>query len=184
MANRQSTFARHRRGCHDSSGRLGARFNSGFRRHRRIIARVMTMSEHLLAKVSTTIDASTSEVWKALTDPKAIKQYMFGTDVVSDWSEGSPIVWKGEFKGKPYEDKGVILEIDAQKTLQYTHFSALSGKPDKAENYHTIRIGLSDSNGATDLALTQDNNDTEQAREESEKNWGAMLDGLKKYVEK
>ncbi|HEY8682505.1 MAG TPA: SRPBCC family protein [Rhodanobacter sp.] len=142
------------------------------------------MSEHLLAKASATIDAGTREVWKALTDPKAIKQYMFGADVVSDWREGGPIVWKGEFKGKPYEDKGMILEIDPERTLQYTHFSALSGKPDKPENYHTIRIGLSGSNGVTDLALTQDNNETEQARIESEKNWGAMLEGLKKYVEK
>jgi hypothetical protein len=31
-----------------------------------------------------------------MTNPEIIKQYMFGTNVISDWKEGSPIVWKGE----------------------------------------------------------------------------------------
>ena len=52
-----------------------------------------------------------SAVWNALVDPAIIKQYMFGTTVTSDWKEGSPIVWKGEWQGKPYEDKGVILRM-------------------------------------------------------------------------
>ncbi len=61
---------------------------------------------------------------------------MFGTDVVSDWKQGSTIVWKGEYKGKKYEDKGVIFKLEQNQTLQYSHFSPLSGKPDVPENYH------------------------------------------------
>jgi hypothetical protein len=33
------------------------------------------------------------------------------------------------------------------------------------------------------VSLTQDNNADERALAHSEKNWGAMLEGLKKYVE-
>jgi uncharacterized protein YndB with AHSA1/START domain len=122
-------------------------------------------------------------VWKATTDPKAIKRYMFGADVTSEWREGSAIAWRGEFEGKAYEDKGTILQIDPEKTLQYSHFSPLSGAPDQPENYHTVTISLSGRGETTAVSLTQDNNPSEKALEESERNWEAMLDGLKKYVE-
>ena len=142
------------------------------------------MSKNMVAKATTSIGAKKSKVWEALVTPDAIKQYMFGADVESDWSEGSKITWKGEMKGKKYEDKGVILKIDPKKTLQYSHFSPLSGKTDKPENYHTVTINLSGSGNKTEVSLSQDNNLNEEARKESAKNWGAMLEGLKKYVEK
>ena len=142
------------------------------------------MSDNLIAKTTILIDAPKSDVWKALVTPAAIKHYMFGADVESDWSEGSEITWQGEMKGKKYKDKGVILKIDAEKTLKYSHFSPLSGKPDKPENYHTVTIKLSGSGKKTEVSLAQDNNANEEARKESQKNWGGMLEGLKKYVEK
>jgi uncharacterized protein YndB with AHSA1/START domain len=142
------------------------------------------MSQNLIAKATTTIEAERSRVWEALVTPAAIKQYMFGADVSSEWHEGSKIVWKGDFRGKKYEDKGVILKIVPEETLVYSHFSPLSGKPDKPENYHTVTINLSGSDNKTVVNLSQDNNADENGRIESEKNWTAMLDGLKKYVEK
>ncbi len=141
------------------------------------------MMSKSLAKVSVSVNADTSDVWEALTDPKVIKKYMMGADVVSDWKKGSPIVWKGEFKGKPYEDKGRIVEIDPVEKLVYTHFSAMSGKPDKPENYHTVSISLQGDGDTTEVSLTQDGNDSDKARQESEKNWKAMLAGLKKVAE-
>ncbi len=89
------------------------------------------MSKGIVANVSTTISAPKSKVWDALVNPTAIKKYMFGTDVVSDWREGSPIVWRGEWKGKPYEDKGTICHVERETRLEYTHFSPLAGQPDK-----------------------------------------------------
>jgi hypothetical protein len=69
---------------------------------------------------------------------------MFGTD----WKEGSPIVWQGEWQGKAYQDKGTILKIDQERVLQYSHFSPLSGQPDVPESYHTVTIELSGARGA------------------------------------
>jgi uncharacterized protein YndB with AHSA1/START domain len=54
------------------------------------------MPTNLIARASITINASRAQVWNALVSPEAIKQYMFGADVITDWREGSPIVWKGE----------------------------------------------------------------------------------------
>lgn len=141
------------------------------------------MNQNLTAQVSTIVDAPNAQVWDALVNPQTIKQYMFGTDVVSDWKEGSPIVWKGEWEGKAYADKGVILQFKPERIIQFTHFSPLSGAPDTPENYHTVTIELSDEGNQTRVSLTQDNNATEQERKDSAKNWGMMLAGLKKVLE-
>lgn len=137
-----------------------------------------------VARARITIDAPTPKVWAALVDPAAIKQYLFGTNCVSDWKQGSTIVWKGEWQGKRYEDKGVVLQAAPGRQLQYTHFSPLSGLPDVPESYHTVTVELFAEGGArTRVELSQDNNPTPQAREHSEGNWGAVLAGLKKYAE-
>ena len=141
------------------------------------------MNKNLIAKTAITIKAPSTRVWDALVTPAAIKQYMFGTNVVSDWKEGSPIVWKGVWQGKSYEDKGVILQFKPTRTLQYTHFSPLSGLPDEPDSYHTVTIELAAEGTTTRVSLAQDKNSTEQAREHSEKNWGMMLAGLKELVE-
>lgn len=75
------------------------------------------MKENLTAKASITIAAAPSIVWEALTNPKLIKQYMFGTDVTSDWNEGNSITWQGQYEGKSYKDKGVIKKIEPNKIL-------------------------------------------------------------------
>jgi uncharacterized protein YndB with AHSA1/START domain len=142
-----------------------------------------SMSKNLVAKATTSIGATRREVWNALVTPASIKQYMFGADVESDWREGSAIKWTGEVKGKKYEDKGVILKFEPELRLQYSHFSPLSGKPDMAENYHTVSISLAGTGNETEVSLSQDNNVDEKSRKDSETNWGAMLEGLKKYVE-
>jgi uncharacterized protein YndB with AHSA1/START domain len=141
------------------------------------------MNKNLIAKVSMTTSAPIVEVWNALVDPEAIQQYMFGTHVVSDWKEGGPIVWKGDWQGKPYEDKGVILQLKPERKLQYSHFSPLSGLPDKPENYHTVTIELSQDGAQTRVSLAQDNNASEEERGHSESNWGMMLTSLKKFLE-
>lgn len=141
------------------------------------------MTKGIVATASTTIHAPVASVWDALVDPKRIKQYMFGTDVTSDFKEGSPITWKGEWKGKPYEDKGVIQRAAPNRLLQYTHFSPLAGLPDTPENYHTVAIELSGDDGETKVKLSQDNNATDEERQHSEENWKMMLEGLKKLLE-
>jgi uncharacterized protein YndB with AHSA1/START domain len=140
-------------------------------------------SKGLIAKASMTIDAPVARVWDALTNPEKIKKFMFGTEAVSEWKEGSPIVWKGNWEGKPYEDKGVILDIEPQRRLQYTHFSPLSGAADVPENYHTLTYELSEEGDKTLVVLSQDNNSTEAEVDHSQKMWEGMLASLKKVVE-
>ena len=138
---------------------------------------------NLVAKADTTINADSKIVWDALTNPGIIKQYMFNTTVVSDWKEGSSIIWKGEWKGKPYEDKGMIIKLEPGRLLQYTHFSPMTGQPDISENYHTVTIELENKNGQTQLSLSQDKNNSEEEQQHSEENWKMMLEQMKKVIE-
>jgi len=141
------------------------------------------IAANYIAKALITINASAEKVWHALTDPGMIKKYMFGTTVISDWKEGSKIIWKGEWEGKSYEDKGKILRFEPKKSLQYSHFSPLSGLHENPENYHIVTIDLEEKDKQTTVTLTQDNNPDEKTKDHSEKNWKMMLASLKKLLE-
>ena len=141
------------------------------------------MNKNFVAKATTTIHAPASKVWDALIKPELIKQYMFGTDVISDWKVGSPITYKGEWQGKPFEDKGKVLEVQREKSLVSTHWSPLSGVPDSPENYHTVAYHLSEKDGKTEVTITQDNNASEEEKAHSEQNWNQMLEGMKRLLE-
>jgi len=140
------------------------------------------MSGHV-ATAETEIDASPDDVWAALTEPKLIEKYMFGAHVETDWQPGSPIVWRGEYDGKPYEDKGEIVAVEPGRRLELTHYSSLSGEEDRPENYHTLVYELGTRQGRTLLSLTQDNNASPEAAEHSKRNWEQMLSSLKDTVE-
>jgi uncharacterized protein YndB with AHSA1/START domain len=152
-------------------------FNYSFQKNKIMI------TANNIAKAETIINASADKVWNALTDPGMIKKYMFGTTVISDWKEGSKIIWKGEWEGKAYEDKGKILLLEPKKSLQYSHFSPLSGLHDNPENYHIVTIDLEEKDKQTIVTLTQTNNADEKTKDHSEKNWKMMLDSLKKLLE-
>ena len=109
---------------------------------------------------------------------------MFGATVTSDWVVGSPIVWIGEWQGRAYEDKGIILQIIRERVLEFGYFSPLAGAADLPENYHIVTVHLS-SDGAqqTRVSLHQDNNLTDEARARAEGNWSVMLAGLKHFVD-
>ena len=137
----------------------------------------------LIATAEIDIQAPPERVWDALVDPRQIKKYMFGSDVVTDWKPGSTIVWKGEYEGRKYEDKGEVLAVEENRRLKVTHFSPLTGQDDVPENYHTVTYDLDEHDGHTHVALTQDNAGSEEEAEHSSAMWQQMLDGLRKQVE-
>jgi uncharacterized protein YndB with AHSA1/START domain len=138
----------------------------------------------LVARQSIFIRAYPGRVWKALTDPDMIRQYLFGTEAESDWKEGSRIRYRGVWQGKSYEDRGVVLRSEPGKLLETTYWSSMSGLPDRPGNYRKVRYELTPEKGGTRLTLTQDNNVTEEERAHAEGNWKMALEGLKKVVEK
>ncbi len=141
------------------------------------------MSGDLVVKRSILINADTATVWKALTDPQKIKQYLFGTEAISDWQVGSRITYKGVWQGKEYEDGGTILQFVPEKIFQSTYWSSMSGLEDKPENYMVVTYELSKKDDGTLLTLTQDNCKTEEQKKHLEENWSMVLQGIKKIAE-
>lgn len=140
-------------------------------------------NEDLVARASIEIAKPAGAVWNALIDPAAIKQYFFGSEVESAWKVGSPIYWRGSWNGKPYEDKGEILEFDPEKKLSYSHYSPMTGKPDMPENYNQVTVELNAHGDETLVQLSQLGSANEEERRHSEQNWNAMLAEMKRYLE-
>lgn len=132
---------------------------------------------------SITIDAAIDDVWKAITTPSAIEQWFFGVQTETDWQPGNSIVHRGEWQGKPYEDKGTILRIEPPTLLVHTHWSAMSGLPDEPENYEEIRWELAEREGGTLLTLSESNLASEEAKTASEQAWTTVLGNLKQLLE-
>jgi len=141
------------------------------------------MATQWVAKKSVTINTTKARVWDAITNPDLIKKYFFGTEAVSDFKKGSAIYYRGVWEGKPYEDKGTILEVEKEKLLKHDYWSSFSGIPDVPENYNTITYELSGKDGAVTLTVTQDNVRSEEVRDHSMENWGMVFDSMKDMLE-
>lgn len=142
------------------------------------------MNKSLKLQTSITVNAPVDKVWNALTDPKAIKQYMFGADIETDWKPGSTIRYTGEYNGKPYEEKGEILQFEPNKVLRTTNFSSMSGKEDQPENYDTVTYRVHDLGDKTRVTISQEPVKNQKALEGSKANWKMVLKSLKKVAEK
>jgi uncharacterized protein YndB with AHSA1/START domain len=133
---------------------------------------------------SVKVNAPLARVWAALTEPELVKQYFFGTQLVTDWRVGSPVFFRGEWEGKTYEDRGTVKSFEPLRTLSYDYWSSMSGHEDLPELRSLVRCDLRDTGGgATELTVTQSGLPTQQRADDSAKNWPVVLDGLKKVAE-
>lgn len=142
------------------------------------------MGKELISKSSIDINASSPAVWEALVQPETAKEYFFGAEIVTDWKTGSPITFKGEFNGNKYEEKGVLLNVEPNIQLQYSHWSNFDGLPDEPENYRTWTFDIHEQDGTTKLSITEDNIPTEKQRNRSDEFWNEALVKIKRLVEK
>jgi uncharacterized protein YndB with AHSA1/START domain len=138
----------------------------------------------LTSSGSVTIDAPVEQVWSAITTPATIKEWFFGVDTETDWQPGSPLVHRGEWQGKPYEDKGKILRIEPPKLLVHTHWSDGSGTPDEPEHYQEVTWALEDRGGPTKLTVSERNLPSEDAKQVSNQSWTMVLGNLKQLLER
>jgi uncharacterized protein YndB with AHSA1/START domain len=141
------------------------------------------MTDHV-ARAEVIVQAPQSAVWSALTDPEQVRSWMMGTTLTTDWQVGGPITWQGEMDGRPYEDKGEVLEVEAPSRLSMTHYSPLMGQEDRPENYHTVTYTLTPTrDGRTTVVLEQDGNDSQEQADQFSQGWQQMLDSLKQTAE-
>ncbi|MBX7107431.1 MAG: SRPBCC domain-containing protein [Chitinophagales bacterium] len=143
------------------------------------------MRQDLKVEKSVLIKASRQKVWQCLTTPEIIKEYLFGTETVTDWLKGSEIVFHGEYNGQQYRDHGRILDNIPSEKLSYSYWSGFSGLEDKPENYSTITCTLTASgDGLTQLTWTQQGFANEEGHHHTESNMDAFLDHIKEIAER
>lgn len=142
------------------------------------------MPKTLRSQSYVSIHAPIEKVWEALVDVETIKKWFFGVTTETDWKVGSPIVHRGDYKGKPYEDKGKILVFRPPTTLTHTHWSSVSGLPDRDENYQQVTYSLFERGDFTDLTVTELNLPDEDAKVISDKSWQSVLNALKQLLER
>ena len=148
------------------------------------IADKQMKTKNLIAKSSVQINTTIDEAWKALVNPEIVEKYMLGSQQLSDWQKGSSIIWKKDFNGRKFVDKGEILEITPPKSLKYTHYSPASGNPDAPENYQTVSVALKENAKGTTIELRSDNNASEKEKEITEQIWAYYFQGLKIIMDK
>ncbi len=133
-------------------------------------------------EVHTSIRAPIREAWALLLDPVRLGQLFWGSTVESDFVQGRPIVWKGTWEGKPFQDKGTVRQVKAPTLLQCTHWTPSSG-PDVEDNYSVLTWKLAEENGGTRVTFLHENIATLQMKEHSEPMWKMMLERMKGMLE-
>ena len=113
--------------------------------------------KELIVRNSIAINAGAAKIWDVLTNPEQTKKYMFGCETVSDWKQGSSLLWKGTYEGKEMIFvKGYILEIVPNRLLKYSVIDPNATYPDVPENYLSVEYILQQQKGAIVLSVIQD----------------------------
>ncbi len=143
------------------------------------------MNHNLTVSESIEINAEPAKVWHALITPEIIKEYLFGTETVTDWKVGSDIIFQGEYQGHKYKDKGKVVENVLHKVLSYRYWSGFTGLEDKPENYSLVTYTLESKDGKhTTFTWTQKGFSNEDGYNNSKSGMDAFLKQIKEIVER
>jgi len=139
-----------------------------------------------LIEATVDIKAAPSAVWKVLTEPHLMKEWMgepeMSLDIRTDWKVNNPITIAG-FHHVKFEIKGTILKYDINKTLTYTHLSSISHLPDKRENYTLFEFKLKSVENKTELSIEVSNFPTESHYQHFNLYWKPTLKLIKRIAE-
>ena len=115
-----------------------------------------------------------------------MKKWISETDIqiITDWKVGSPIIMRGNLHGVKFENKGMILQFEPERILEYNHLSSLSRLPDKPENYAVIEFRLAPIKDQTTQTLTLSNFPTESIYKHLAFYWNVTLEIIKRMIEK
>ena len=144
------------------------------------------MTSELTFNKTIPINAPTSTVWEALTNPVLMKKWMSEdeVDILTDWTLGSPVLIRGKLHGIKFENKGKVLQFEPERILRYSHLSSLSRLPDKDESYSVFEFRLTPIDQETSLTLTLSNFPTESIYKHLAFYWNVTLEIIKKMIER
>lgn len=143
------------------------------------------MDKNLIATSNINIQSTPEKVWNVLTNPENIKEYLFGTEVLTDWNIGSSIIFQGEYDGQQYKDKGNVIESKKNELLKYDYWSGFSGLEDKPENYSLVTYKIEKLNdNSVNFTWHQQGFSSEEGKCHTEQGLQSMLEKIKELAEK
>lgn len=138
----------------------------------------------MATNISTIIlNAPAEKVWHVLTEPKLVKQWQYGSDLITDWKAGNEIRFRNEWEGQVFEQWGTILEVVPNQKIKYSLFFPRPGLEDKPDNYFIMSYVLSEENHKTKLEIIQEDNRPGAVQEEPQGEENPILQGLKAIIE-
>ena len=133
------------------------------------------------------IAAPPRDVWRALTTPAAMAQWMaepeMRFEIDADWTVGSAIEMRGVHH-VAFRNAGTVLRVEPEHALAYTHLSSLSRLPDVPENHAEIEFVLAPAGEVTSVTLTLRRFPTESIARHLDFYWRGTLGVLKQFVER
>ncbi|MGI4862809.1 MAG: SRPBCC family protein [Janthinobacterium lividum] len=143
------------------------------------------MRHDLVVSKSVSINASATHLWRVLTIPSLIREYLYDTETTTDWQVGSPVSFQGTYQGQTYRDKGVVIANVPANLLSYRYWSGFSGLADLPENYVLVTYSLAAVHSQqTTLTWTQQGFATEEGYQHSEQGLAAFLQQIKHLAER
>jgi uncharacterized protein YndB with AHSA1/START domain len=129
------------------------------------------------------IKAPIKNVWDAITKPELVKQWQYGSDLITDWKVGSNIRFSTEWQGKIFEQWGKILDVQPNSIIKYSLFAPRPGLADKPENYFVMSYVLTDENKHIKLEIMQEDNRPGAVQEDPQGEENPLLAALKTLAE-
>ena len=129
------------------------------------------------------VKAPIQKVWDALTKPELIKQWQYGSDILTDWTVGNDIRFRTEWDGTVFEQWGKVLEVLPNKKIKYSLFAPRPDLEDKPENYFVMSYDLNEEEGQIKVTITQEDNRPGAKQEEPQGEENPVLGGLKSLIE-
>jgi uncharacterized protein YndB with AHSA1/START domain len=129
------------------------------------------------------IKAPIKNVWDAITKPELVKQWQYGSDLITDWKVGSNIRFSTEWQGKIFEQWGKILDVQPNSIIKYSLFAPRPGLEDKPENYFVMSYVLTDENKHIRLEIIQEDNRPGAVQEDPQGEENPLLAALKTLAE-
>ena len=129
------------------------------------------------------LNAPINKIWDALTKPELIKQWQYGSDLITDWKVDSKIRFRTEWEGQIFEQWGKILEIIPQKLIRYSLFAPRPDLEDKPENYFVMNYILSEEKNCIKLDIIQEDDRPGAVQEAPQGEENPVLSTLKTLIE-
>ena len=129
------------------------------------------------------LNAPIKKVWNALTQPELVKQWQYGSDLITDWKVGNEIRFRNEWEGQVFEQWGTVLEVVPDQKIKYSLFFPRPELEDKPENYFIMIYVLTKENQKTKLEIIQEDNRPGAVQEEPQGEENPILQSLKALIE-